>query len=241
MVNTPSSTCYNASAEVTGLAPSSARRTLEVRKMKLNLLGQRFGLWTVIAEAANRGRRAYWLCRCDCGTEREVNTDNLRSGRSQACGCTLREKTRERSLTHGHCTSRTLTPEYRVWKGMKQRCTDPGSTSWKDYGGRGVKVCDRWLESFDNFYADMGPRPKGHSLERRDNDGPYSLENCRWATRDEQMNNTRGCIRVAFEGADYLSLSALAKAQSVSHTMLCRKVREGLTVEQAVQWCRDRA
>jgi hypothetical protein len=109
--------------------------------------------------------------------------------------------------------------EHHIWKKMKFRCLNPNSDNYHHYGGRGIVVCDRWLESFENFYQDMGPRPKGLTLERKNNDGPYSPENCKWATRREQANNTRRTRRVIYNGQSF-SVAQLARQFGLSDTVL---------------------
>jgi hypothetical protein len=144
-----------------------------------------FDRWTVI-EAGTSGVRTV-LCRCECGTEKRVGVDNLRKGRSRSCGCIRREQVIERNTSHGQ----SQTSEYWIWKAMIQRCTNPRDQRWNDYGGRGITVCKRWRDSFEAFYADMGPRPAGLTLERVNNDEGYSPENCKWATYEEQSRNQR--------------------------------------------------
>lgn len=159
-------------------------------KQRDRLVGKRFGRWTVIAAADVDGRQqSQWECRCDCGTVRVVPGDNLKAGRSTSCGCFRREVVGERFTTHGG----TETSEYASWKAMKQRCLDPNRINFKNYGGRGITVCERWRDSFENFLADMGPKPTPeHSIDRwPDNDGNYEPTNCRWATDSEQQRNTR--------------------------------------------------
>lgn len=164
-----------------------------------DLTGKRFGRWTVIKlayhgkayDARRRKRRIiHWRCRCDCGIELAVNGANLQRGLTRSCGCLRRDTTRRLSTKHGHATRKNYTGVYSCWAAMLSRCYDRNQRSYRNYGGRGIKVCKRWLK-FENFLADMGPRPSGLTLDRINNDGNYKPSNCRWATWSEQVKNRR--------------------------------------------------
>ncbi len=169
---------------------------------KLNdIQGRRFGRWTVLALIPKdewRKSKAEWECRCDCGVTKRVIGQNLVRGLTESCGCLRSELLSERkagnlhNLRHGHAFSGYTTSEYRAWAKMKDRCLNPDSRSFADYGGRGITVCDRWIDGFENFLDDMGPKPGPRlSIDRIDNDGNYEPGNCRWATQSQQNANRR--------------------------------------------------
>jgi hypothetical protein len=167
----------------------------------IDLAGQAFGRLTVIELHPERcaDGTVRWICQCACGAFTVKRSRDLRNGNSRSCGCLLRELTADPDgplgmtrRKHGHAALGQQSPEYRCWVDLKQRCTNPRNRRYADYGGRGIAVCERWLNSFTAFLADMGQRPgPEYSLDRVDNDGPYAPGNCRWATQSEQQRNRR--------------------------------------------------
>lgn len=152
-------------------------------RKRIDVLGQTFGRLTPVRYTTDYK----WECECSCGGKAKVRVSNLVSGHTQSCGCLHKEVVAKAQTTHGlgH------TPEYKIWKGINQRCNNANNQDYKDYGGRGIRVCKRW-EKFENFYTDMGMRPsKKHSIDRVNVDGRYSPDNCRWATPTEQARNRR--------------------------------------------------
>ena len=159
----------------------------------LDLTGMKFDRLTARWPAGRQGKRhpsIMWLASCDCGRLTVVGGSRLRSGNTKSCGCRNSEVAEARVLIHGHGRHDDLSPEYRTWKAMRQRCMNPRAKNYRHYGGRGITVCERW-NTFTNFLADMGPKPKGRSIDRINNDGNYEPSNCRWATPKEQAKNTR--------------------------------------------------
>lgn len=212
---------------------------------RLELTGQKFARLTVLGSApdmffgAARKPRTAWRCRCDCGKETVVVGTALKMGSSKSCGCLSREKAAARQLKHGLLRRsqprQDLPTEYNIWNGMKQRCDNPKNQAYIHYGARGVKVCKRWIDDFEAFLADMGPRPsKKHSIERNNRDGDYEPANCRWATHTEQMRNTsRNRILVCRNQARPLSEWA-ALAGLHPDRLRARIYRHGWDVERAI-------
>lgn len=207
------------------------------------MIGKKIGRWTVTAAAAayiqpsNGKARKRWLCLCECGNERVVHEQSLTGGGSQSCGCLSKEMTAARRRKHGHTTGRKPSPTYRSWSEMLARCDNPNSGIYEYYGGRGIKVCDRW-RSFENFLSDMGERParRGlrYSIERIDNDGNYEPGNCRWATRKEQARNRRS-TRVVIVNGSQMSLAEAAENARVPYYLAHQRLAAGWTVERALE------
>lgn len=204
--------------------------------VRVQMKGRRYGRLLVIEEDPNRGNfnKIRWSCQCDCGKTLSVNGDALRSGNTKSCGCLMVEVVKvsgNKNKTHGM----TRSPEYRTWCSMKTRCYKEDYPSYPNYGGRGIKVCDRWLESFENFFSDMGKRPANASLDRIDNSKGYDPDNCRWATTIEQANNKRNNNLHLFRGS-LVSLSRIAAITGISQpTLWSRLNRMKLTIDEAVE------
>lgn len=193
-----------------------------------DLTGLRFGRLTPVEYVPI----CKWKCRCDCGTIKIIPTENLQNA-TKSCGCLRHEINSEvqRKLhtTHGLHKS----PEYTVWAAMKARCSNPKTKLWKDYGGRGVRVCDEWNE-FSKFYADMGPRPSPkHSLDRKDNGLLYSKDTCRWATDVEQHNNTRRNRLVTWRG-ETKTVAQWARDLGLKYRTLMARIQRNWVIDEAM-------
>jgi len=194
--------------------------------------GDRFQRWTIIKEVESRrtpsgSPQRQFLCKCDCGTERVVILTRLTQG-SNSCGCYKKIRTAETFTKHGMCK----TPEYRTWCHMIGRCTNPKDKNYKDYGGRGINVCEEWRE-FENFYKDMGDRPKGMSLERKDNSEDYNPENCTWASFKKQMRNRRNTIFITYKG-ETKSICDWADDIGILRSTLVGRVRNKWSAERTL-------
>lgn len=209
-----------------------------------NLHGQEFGYLKVVGIAEQRpehwGQLA-WLCRCRCGNTKEVTSRNLRAGRTKSCGCARVELVAEKNIKHGKAANGKLDQVYRVWIEMKQRCYNHKNKRYEQYGGRGIKVCGRWLNSFENFAADMGPRPGSgkqgcrseYSIDRRENDGDYEPGNCYWATRSQQAGNKSTTPLLSHNGKT-MSVRSWSKEIGVSYKTLVRRLAANLSIAEAL-------
>lgn len=188
-------------------------------KRVVDIVGNRYGRLTVLCFSKTFNHHAYWLCKCDCGNETVVEGRDLRKGNTKSCGCLKRTKNKNglKKGCPGYRKSHGMkgTRIYRTWCGMKTRCLNPNHPRYKDYGGRGITICKKWL-SFDGFYDDM---KEGYSdeltLDRIDNNKGYYKDNCKWSTTFEQMNNRRNNVLITING----------ETDTVSHMCLKHNAR----------------
>jgi hypothetical protein len=189
-----------------------------------DLTGQRFGMWRV-AFYSGRGK---WECRCDCGEYGSVRAQHLLTGQSKSCGCGPRLLARRPSIPK----SSGLRRSYSTWQHMLRRCNTPSDPSYKYYGARGISVCERWLK-FENFLADMGEKPEGLSIERKDSLGNYCPENCIWDTVHNQARNRRSNVYLTHQGIT-LCMTDWANKLGISVFTLGTRIRKGWSVERAL-------
>lgn len=198
----------------------------------VDLTGQRFGQLTVI-EAAPTQKRTAWFCKCDCGTVTTVTSCNLQNGHTKSCGCRRVDAMRKTATTHG----KKSTPLYNVWSLMKRRCLNPHDKAYKEYGGRGITVCDEWADSFEAFHewATNNGYHAGLSIDRIANDKGYTPDNCRWVTMKEQCNNRRSNHYCEYKGKQY-TLAELSKMSGVGYDKLKQRINKlKWSVEKAVE------
>lgn len=186
-----------------------------------DLSGQVFGRLKVIEYSHTKNKRAYWKCVCECGNLHIANGKYLSCGDTTSCGCSQSEY----FVTKHKEASGLKTKEYRTWRRIKNRCLNPHNNSYPIYGGRGITVCESWLNSFEKFLSDMGraPSPK-HSIDRKNNDGNYEPGNCRWATARMQNNNSSNCVFIEMDGLK-LSVAEWARKFNVSYMLVYKRLR----------------
>lgn len=213
---------------------------LEVKSIPgfIDMTGARFGKWTVLELAEPlHDKRGYnvirWKCRCDCGTERDVIGTTLRSGKSQSCGCDVGRRAtcaKENFTTHGESKTRL----YRIWAYMKKRCSNPNASNYKDYGARGISVCDEWME-FEPFreWALAHGYDDDLSIDRIDVNGNYCPDNCRWVDGVAQANNKRNSVRIAGLGETH-TIAEWARLLNVDYKYLHKKISSGKNIDDII-------
>ena len=202
---------------------------------QVSLAGQRFGRWFVLCRSPREhpGGKAVWICRCDCGSIRDVVGSSLRSGRSNSCGCLSLELTRERIVRQNTTHGMTNTPEWRSWASMLGRCYNSSHRNYSDYGGSGISVCDLWRFSFADFFRDMGPRLPGTTLDRIDFRGHYAPRNCRWATPVQQNRNRSNVRWIEYEGRT-MTVRDWAEITGLTATAIYQRLNEGWPIHIAL-------
>lgn len=215
------------------VAPRAFKRVKVGRSWTHDLVGERFGRLIVEKLALRKtacGRRV-WICRCDCGRIVDVPGMTLtRANSTRSCGCLAHESIGNLRRTHGATDS----PEYVSWTAMISRCENPHRSHFSAYGGRGIRVCQRWRQSFESFLQDMGPRPRGTTLDRINVDGNYEPTNCRWATVREQANNVRDNVRLTIDGRTQTA-AEWAREYGVSPYTVYSRVKRGLSPVASLQ------
>ena len=198
-----------------------------------DISGKVFGRLTVTAYAGTKGHGSLWVCLCSCGKVKTVSYTALSQGYTTSCGCYRKELNSKRKRPEGY--QRTEKNRmWRVYRAMKTRCYNERSPTYKNYGARGVKVCQRWLESFDAFVDDMGVPTSPLSIDRIDNDGDYTPENCRWADRKTQTNNRRNTIKLDWKG-ERLALSQICRMENVDYVRVYKTWKRRRNLEWAIK------
>lgn len=195
--------------------------------------GTRFGRLMVIKDLGRQGTKHYVYCRCDCGKELQVPLYNLNSGKTLSCGCLAREGVVKRSLTHGMAHKHPL---YDVWRQMKERCNNPNNHAYKDYGGRGIKVCEEWLNDFNAYFkwAIANGWENGLTIDRINNNGDYSPHNCRFVSLVIQARNKRNNKEIIYNGKVWHSLAQFCDDNSLAYATVQQRLYRGWSIEEAI-------
>ena len=192
--------------------------------------GDKFGRLTAVRfDHIGKRYKKFWLFKCECGNEKIKNIYDVRCGNTKSCGCLQKEARGKKSITHGM----TGTKIYRIWKAMKMRCLNPNYREYNLYGGRGITICPRWINSFENFYKDMKDCPINKSLDRIDNEKGYCKSNCKWSTKTEQANNTRTNHFLIYKNRTQ-TIAQWSEETGLKYHTLWRRLKIGWSVEKAL-------
>ena len=199
-----------------------------------DLTGQTFGFWKVISLAEGRSRHGHrmFLCQCICGKTKVLRGSMLTNGTSVSCRC---QTSKLKNITHDMSYTRT----YSTWASMRERCNNPKSFGYENYGAKGIKVCNEWNSSFEKFFSDMGERPLNTTIDRIDNSKGYFKGNCRWASPKLQTLNRGATVWLEY-GGEILCLSDMARKYGLTTTMIRDRIRKGMTTEQAIEMPREK-
>ena len=198
----------------------------------IDLCGQRFGRLVVQKRVeSDKKEKAKWLCVCDCGNEKETYSSYLKTGDTKSCGCLEKEAKKTNTFKHGLTANRKQHPLYRKWASIKERCTNPNYKFWNRYGGRGISMCEEWINDPQAFYAFMGDKPfPDAEVDRIDNNGNYEPSNVRWATRKENCRNTSDRKEYLYDGV-LRSIPEWAEEWSMTIASIRARIRRGWTKE----------
>lgn len=199
-----------------------------------NLTGNRYGRLVVTsATVKDKYANVLFVCQCDCGGTINAQHCNLRNGKTVSCGC--KRRSGESNLRHGAARVGKMAGEYKVWCGIKRRCLNQNEKDYPLYGGRGIKICDEWLDDFQAFISFVGPRPTAsHQIDRIDSNGNYEPGNVRWATPQEQARNRRNNKIVEYQGRS-MCLSEASALAGLKHSTVVSRLSRGATIEEALQ------
>ena len=201
----------------------------------VNLLGQKFGRLVVVEKTAIRGSSGavFWKCLCDCGNTKNVSSSCLKTSQTKSCGCYFIDVARKKGQAkkiHGMTNTRL----YRIWSNMKNRCYSETNKKYKNYGGRGIIVCDEWKNSFEQFYKDMGIPDENLTLDRIDVNGNYEPANCKWSTQKEQQNNRRNNLIIEYQSKKY-TLQQICDLLGKNSDIVQQRLKRGDSVERSLR------
>ena len=196
----------------------------------INMVGQKYEKLTVLSQVGvNKSGEKMYECLCECGNKKIIRGNSMRRGLTTSCGCYRSKYISSKNKVHENCG----TPTYKSWTAMKSRCLNPNTTAYQNYGGRGIKICDEWM-NFENFLKDMGEKPKGKTLDRIDFNGNYEPSNCRWASIQEQNRNTRQNVMITYNG-ETLCMKEWAERLSIPYPKLQHRIRSGWDIKRALE------